>query len=167
MASEVLQKGKVYRILADAANQVWDKISFFTHADDVEFSDGQNASIKVGAINGITDDLTCEDPSIAASSVAVKTLNESLVGYPDYTNVITTINATSVTYTATQKGWLIGSIKQTDTSAGPYVQINDITVASIYINTNATLSFNLPVNKGDIIKTGAKGTYSMSLYGIK
>ena len=78
MASEVLQKGKVYRILADAANQVWDKISFFTHADDVEFSDGQNASIKVGAINGITDDLTCEDPSIAASSVAVKQLNESL-----------------------------------------------------------------------------------------
>ena len=77
MATENIVKGIAYRIKA-AAEGVWDKCSFWTHADDLEFSDGQNASTKLSAINGITDDLSCEDASIALSAAAGKQLNESL-----------------------------------------------------------------------------------------
>lgn len=79
MATENIVKGIAYRIKA-AAEGVWDKCSFWTHADDLEFSDGQNASTKLSAINGITDDLSCEDASIALSAAAGKQLNESLGG---------------------------------------------------------------------------------------
>ena len=78
MSTENIVSGRKYRILSDAAQQIWDRISFWNKAADTEANDGIDLETKVGAINGITDDLTCEDPSIAASSVAVKTLNDSL-----------------------------------------------------------------------------------------
>lgn len=78
MATENIVTGRKYRILSDAVNQIWDKISFWSKASDTEANDGNTLEYKVGAINGITDALDSEDSSIAASSVAVKTLNDSL-----------------------------------------------------------------------------------------
>ena len=77
MATENIVKGLAYRIKA-AAEGVWDKCSFWTSSDDVFYADNNSAEYKTGAINGITDALDSEDSSIAASSVAVKTLNDSL-----------------------------------------------------------------------------------------
>lgn len=76
--AENIVTGRKYRILSDAANQIWDRISFWSKASDTEANDGETLEYKVGAINGITDALDSEDSSIAASSVAVKTLNDSL-----------------------------------------------------------------------------------------
>ena len=45
--------GKKYRILKDAANKIWDQISFWTSSSDVSFDDGMNAEQKVGAIKGL------------------------------------------------------------------------------------------------------------------
>lgn len=45
--------GKKYRILKDAVNKIWDQISFWTAASDVEFVDGLTAEDKVGAIKGL------------------------------------------------------------------------------------------------------------------
>ena len=80
MANENIVTGRYYRVLSDAAQQIWDRISFWSKASDTEANDGIDLETKVGAINGITDDLSCEDSSIAASSVAVNRLNESLGG---------------------------------------------------------------------------------------
>lgn len=38
--SEQIKTGQIYRILSDKARGVWDKLSFWTKASDVEFDDG-------------------------------------------------------------------------------------------------------------------------------
>lgn len=47
--------GKKYRILTDAVNDIWDRISFWTKASDVEMNDGSTAESK---ISDIEDELT-------------------------------------------------------------------------------------------------------------
>lgn len=42
MASEVIETGHKYRILKDVANNIWNRISFWTSAADVELSNGKN-----------------------------------------------------------------------------------------------------------------------------
>lgn len=70
--------GHFWNRCIDAVNNLFETYSFWTHAKDVEFDDGEVAQNKVGAINGITSDLTCEDESIAVSAKAV---NDSLGGF--------------------------------------------------------------------------------------
>ena len=102
MANENIVTGRYYRVLSDAAQQIWDRISFWSKASDTEANDGIDLETKVGAINGITDDLSCEDSSIAASSVAVNRLNESLqnvfnvelIGSGDYSQMTITKSIT-------------------------------------------------------------------------
>ena len=71
--------GKSYNIF-DKINNVWNKCSFWTHSNDVSYDDGQTASVKNGAINGITSDLAGEDESMAVSATAVSQLNRNLGG---------------------------------------------------------------------------------------
>ena len=78
MAQIVEKKGKKYNIW-DKVNQVWNKCSFWTSSDDVDFGD-DNATNKLGAINGITSDLSGEADDIAASIKCVNQLNNSLGG---------------------------------------------------------------------------------------
>ena len=77
MAEILIKKGKKYNIF-DKINNVWNQLSIWTHADDVEFSDGKTASTKVGALNGITSDLSGESETVAASIKCVNQLNNSL-----------------------------------------------------------------------------------------
>ncbi|MCI8418469.1 MAG: hypothetical protein HFI33_13425 [Lachnospiraceae bacterium] len=85
--NEQIVTGRKFRKLMDEANKIWQRISFWTKASDVEFNDGKNAETKLGAINGITSDLNCDDPTIAASAKSVRTLNTTI------TNMSTTFNA--------------------------------------------------------------------------
>ena len=41
--TETIRKHKAYRLCTDAANALWDRISFWTHGSDVEFDDGSTA----------------------------------------------------------------------------------------------------------------------------
>ena len=84
MATEVVKTGKIYRILSDEVNKIWDKISFWNKASDTEFNDGKNAETKLGAINGITDSLNSTSSNIAASAKALNQLNGNLGGLSFY-----------------------------------------------------------------------------------
>lgn len=44
MATENIVTGKFYRILKNASSKTWDRISFWTHADDVSLSNGTTLS---------------------------------------------------------------------------------------------------------------------------
>ena len=44
MSTENIVKNKYYRILKDKTNSIWDRISFWTHADDVELTGGTTLS---------------------------------------------------------------------------------------------------------------------------
>ena len=175
MASEVLRKGKVYRIFADAANEIWDKISFFTHADDVEFSDGQSASAKLSAINGITSEFTCEDESIALSAAAGKQLNDSVKNikftscFADYTKIIHTINKKSTSWVATEDCLCLASIKPLVTNGGgnsAIVKIDGIAVFSVdYKLGDGNIRIPLYVKKGQTVST-SNGTYDLTFYAL-
>ncbi len=75
--NEQIVTGQKFRCLMDEAAKLWQRISFWTKANDVEFDDGMNAETKVGAISGITDSLARTSSHIAASAKAVHTLNNN------------------------------------------------------------------------------------------
>lgn len=75
--SEKKVTGKFYRIWS-TADKLWHRISFWTHANDVEFNDGKTAQTKVGAIKGITTSTNTAETGYAADATTVTTLNQSV-----------------------------------------------------------------------------------------
>ena len=78
MSTENIVSGKKYRILTDAVNKVYDRISFWCKASDVEFNSGSNAQTTLGSITGISDSLTSTSSNVAASAASVKALNDKI-----------------------------------------------------------------------------------------
>ncbi|MDE7131251.1 MAG: hypothetical protein K2O65_05585 [Lachnospiraceae bacterium] len=66
--NEKIITGRKFRRLIDKDSKLWQLISWWTKASDVEFDDGKTAEQKLGNINGITSDFSVDDESIAASS---------------------------------------------------------------------------------------------------
>lgn len=77
--SEKKVTGKFYRIWS-TADRLWHRISFWTHANDVEFNDGKTAQTKVGAIKGITTSTNTQETGYAADATTITTLNQSVAG---------------------------------------------------------------------------------------
>ena len=75
--SEKNVTGRFYRIWS-AADKLWHRMSFWTHANDVEFNDGKTAQTKVGAIKGITTSTSATETGYAADATTVAALNQSL-----------------------------------------------------------------------------------------
>jgi len=75
IVNEVIVTGRIKRRLIDKAAKLWQRISYWTKACDVEFDDGKSAQEKLGNINGITSDINEESENIAASIKAVNRLN--------------------------------------------------------------------------------------------
>lgn len=53
--NETIITGKKFRSLIDKTNRLWQRISFWTSASDVEFSDGATLESKFGAITNQVD----------------------------------------------------------------------------------------------------------------
>lgn len=73
--NEQIVTGRSFRKCIDVANKLWQKISFWTKASDVEFDDGENAETKLGAIKGITADLNTTETGYAADVTALSQIN--------------------------------------------------------------------------------------------
>ena len=56
--NEQIVKGRKFRKCIDVVNTVWQRISFWTDASDVEFADGETAEDKVMALSDLLDALT-------------------------------------------------------------------------------------------------------------
>lgn len=71
MASTITKiKGRAYRTLADntVGSFVWNQLSFWTVASDVEFDDGTDAETKLGSIKGITTSTSVTTTGYAADA---------------------------------------------------------------------------------------------------
>lgn len=79
--NEVISTGNKYRRLKDATNKIWQRISFWTKASDVEFDNGTTAQDSLGSITGITDSLNSTSSNVAASAKAVNTLNTTVSSF--------------------------------------------------------------------------------------
>lgn len=75
--NEQIVTGRKFRKCIDAVNKVWQRISFWTKACDVEFEDGMSAEAKIGAVKGITADLTTTEEGYAADMTILNRLTES------------------------------------------------------------------------------------------
>ena len=79
--NETISTGNKYRRLKDASTKLWQRLSFWTKASDVEFDNGATAEASLGNIQGITDSLNSNSSTVAASAAAVNTLNSNISVY--------------------------------------------------------------------------------------
>ena len=79
--NETISTGNKYRRLKDASTKLWQRLSFWTKASDVEFDNGATAETSLGNIQGITDSVNSNASNIAASAAAVNTLNSNIGVY--------------------------------------------------------------------------------------
>ena len=77
MSSENIVSKK-FRILVDAKNRIYNLISFWGKAQDTFFNSGKNAQDTLGNIYGISDSLTSTSSNIAASTAAIKAINDKV-----------------------------------------------------------------------------------------
>lgn len=75
--NEKIITGRKFRRLIDKEAKLWQRFSWWSKADDVEFDDGKTAEQKLGNINGITSILSNRN-DIAASISSVNDVNEEL-----------------------------------------------------------------------------------------
>ncbi len=52
--NEQIVTGRKFRKLVDEAAKLWQRISFWTKASDVEFNDGKTAEEKIGSLNFVS-----------------------------------------------------------------------------------------------------------------
>ena len=76
--NETIVTGRYFRRCTDAANKVWQRISFWHKASDCEFDDGTTAQTKVGAIKGITTSTSVTETGYAADMTTVKGLQTQI-----------------------------------------------------------------------------------------
>lgn len=81
--NEIVVTGRIFRRLIDKSAKLWQRISWWTKASDVEFDDGKTAEHKLGNINGITSSFQDNDTDVCASSFLthrIKTdLNDGII----------------------------------------------------------------------------------------
>ncbi|MCI9298135.1 MAG: hypothetical protein HFI10_11955 [Lachnospiraceae bacterium] len=103
--NEQIVTGRSFRKCIDVTNKLWQKISFWSKASDVEFDDGESAETKLGAIKGITTDLNITETGYAADMTALAQLNSEidfktlLVGQqvrPDKLNTLIDVDITDL-----------------------------------------------------------------------
>ena len=83
IVNEVIVTGRVKRRLIDQAAKLWQRLSYWTKASDVEFDDGKTAEEKIGNINGITSDFSLDDENICASSSMAHRAHERFDEFTD------------------------------------------------------------------------------------
>lgn len=87
-----------YKVLSDNTPGafVWNRLSFWTHASDVEFTDGETAQAKVGNIHGITTSTSVTATGYAADATVVTALNKRI---NQYVSATLAAGATTLTFT--------------------------------------------------------------------
>ena len=91
--NETIVTGRKFRKLVDEANKIWQRISFWTKASDVEFDDGMTAEEKLGNFNGISSDINDDSDNIAASMKVISMLRQSFQdGCDKIVGKLTTLN---------------------------------------------------------------------------
>lgn len=105
--NEQIVTGRKFRKLVNETTKLWQRISFWTKACDVEFNDGTTAETKLGAINGITNSLVASNDNIALSSTAGKNLQDQITSLQEQINTINNKLGTQVTYSVSESTLII------------------------------------------------------------
>lgn len=93
--NETILKNRKYRQCIDntPGNKRWNRYSFWTHASDVEFNDGQNLQNKLGSFKGVTTNEN-QTAGYAADVTLVKSIKNSLTQLiTSVSNLVNSINS--------------------------------------------------------------------------
>ena len=173
--NEQIVTGRKFRKLVDEATKLWQRISFWTKATDVEFDDGQTAESKMGAIKGITTDLNVTETGYAADATMLTQLYSEIQGAIQMLKNDLSVLDTRVT-NAINGGSLAPPFSYNWINS-PYTNLVG-SVISLFENTATSLkggsrnhpsaggSFNLGRNwsTGIAVKNGYKFVYDISNY---
>lgn len=145
--SEKKVTGKFYRIWS-AADKLWHRISFWTHANDVEFNDGKTAQTKVGAIKGITTSTNTAETGYAADATTVTTLNQSVTELnQSLGNLKTDLNLNGLSNIKINAGTVVKEVKSGNNS---FVLFNFQQVADIFgLQNMSATDIVILVSNGD------------------
>lgn len=75
---ERIVTGQKYRILSDYANKIWDRISFWTKAVDVEFDSGSDLETYAGSVNSSLSSLSSR---ITTNTSNINSLSSTVSGH--------------------------------------------------------------------------------------
>lgn len=135
MASTITKvTGRKYRVLADNTpnNFVWNQLSFWTSAGDVEFADGVDAETKLGAIQGITTSTSITSTGYAADASVTTALYKKTSQFLHATLVA---GSTQVQFT--------NSAFDNDTFFDVYTDVGTVVPTNkVLSGTTLTLTFN-------------------------
>ena len=172
--NETIVTGRKFRKLIDEATKLWQRISFWGVATDVEFDDGENAETKFGAISGITDSLTSTSSNVAASAAAVKALNDKITELNsdlkiDWNNVDYE-SITSNPYTCSKDCCVIVTFSWTNKTESGYYKWVDITVGehteTIKVHAaNGTKTIKHVCRANDVVKISQRNYPGSELTG--
>lgn len=74
--------GQKYRILSDFSNKIWDRISFWTKASDVEMNDGSNVESKISSqtssISTLSGKVSNLESTVSGQSTALNSLSSTV-----------------------------------------------------------------------------------------
>lgn len=134
-------RGRSYKVLADntPGAYVWNELSFWTHAQDVEFNDGGTAQSKVGAINGITSSTSVTAEGFAADATVVSNLYKRVNQY-----VSATLQAGSTELVFTNSNF--GSSTHFDV----WTNVFGVNPSDMKLN-GSTLTLTFPVQESNVV----------------
>ena len=69
--NENVVTGRKYRHCTDVQAKLWERISFWRKASDIEFDDGKSAQTKIGAIKGITTSKNVTDTGYVIDATVI------------------------------------------------------------------------------------------------
>ncbi len=105
--NEEIVTGRKFRKLIDEANKLWQRISFWTKASDVEFDDGQTAETKIRDINGalstLNSKLEITKATLAAGATSV-TISDSRITTNSALSFYTSVYGTNPTAVSVANG---------------------------------------------------------------
>ncbi len=105
--NEEIVTGRKFRKLIDEANKLWQRISFWTKASDVEFDDGQTAETKIRDINGALSTLNSKleiTKAILAAGATTVTISDSQITTDSTLSFYTSVYGTNPTTVSVANG---------------------------------------------------------------
>ena len=129
---ERIVTGQKYRILSDYGNKIWDRISFWTKASDVEMNDGSNVETKIAN----------QANTIASLSTSVSDVSSAVDGISSTVSSL----GTTVGNLSTTVGNLSGSISTINDELSSLEQDNTTNKNNIATNANNISSLRSTVN---------------------
>lgn len=161
--------GKIAKAVSSLISHLADTVSHITSTERTSWNGKLNST-------AVTTSLASTSTTDALAASAGKNLQDQVTELNsdiqnmffgiDTSNVLTTINTTSASWTATEDGFVIGAAIGQNSSTFGIVYIDGVGVGGATSNYANITNIFLPIKKGQVLLTRSSGTYNLTVYGV-